>query len=371
MKHTRTIVVTGGHVTPAIAVIDALKSDVSVVFFGRKYAMEGSRTVSAEYRLIIGKGIRFISITTGRLQRYLTWMTVPSLFKIPVGCIQALWYCLRLRPALIVSFGGYVALPTVLAGWLCRIPVITHEQTLVPGLANRLIARIATRVCVSFPDTLARFPKDKAVLTGLPMREELFTAPKKTPFSLDLSGHPLLYITGGGTGAQSLNRIVYPVLSSLLHTYTIIHQVGDTSLVEAQKIRTALRDEYKRRYIVLPYIPIPELSWVLSHASLVVGRSGANTVAELAVLGKVSLLVPLPWSGGGEQQENADWLARYGGAVVVPQSSLTPLRLRKEIEAVWAQMPELQQRASGFAVTVPRDGTRRMLREIENVLTAP
>jgi UDP-N-acetylglucosamine--N-acetylmuramyl-(pentapeptide) pyrophosphoryl-undecaprenol N-acetylglucosamine transferase len=368
MKNKRTVVITGGHITPAIAVTDALKDDVSVVFIGRKYAMEGSRIPSFEYRLMTKRGIRFIPITTGRLQRHMSWKTIPSLVKIPVGCIQSLWYCLRERPSLIVSFGGYVALPPAIAGWLCRIPVITHEQTLVAGLSNKIIARIAKRVCVTFPETLTQLPKGKAVYTGLPIRAALFTPPKKSPFALDLTHYPLIYITGGGTGARSLNRLLFPILPALLRHHSIVHQVGDTSLTEAQKIRESLPDEYKDRYIVQSYILTTTLSWVLSHAALVVGRSGANTVMELAALGKVALLVPLPWSGGGEQQENAAWLARSGGAVVLKQAELTPQILEHTIETTWANLTSFQQRADACAQHIPRDGTKRFVREIEHIL---
>lgn len=361
MKNKRTIALTGGHITPAIAVIEALPDDVSVVCIGRKYAMEGSRSPSFEYRLMTKRGIRFIPITTGRLQRHMSWKTIPSLVKIPVGCIQSLWYCLRERPSLIVSFGGYVALPVAIAGWLCRIPVITHEQTRVTGLANRIIARIAKRVCVTFPETLPRLPKGKAVITGLPMREGLFTPPKKSPFVIDREHYPMIYVTGGGTGARSLNRLLFPILPELLKKYTIVHQVGDASLVEAQKIRSS-------RYIVASYFPLTIVSWIFAHAAFVIGRSGANTVMELAALGKVALLVPLPWSGGGEQQENAAWLAKNGGAVVLSQRELTPKVLEKKIGAAWRNITSLQQRADVFASKIPRDGTKRFVREIEHIL---
>jgi UDP-N-acetylglucosamine--N-acetylmuramyl-(pentapeptide) pyrophosphoryl-undecaprenol N-acetylglucosamine transferase len=370
MKHT-TIVMCGGHITPALAVIDALKKDVTPVFFGRTYAMEGSKTESFEYRLITEKNIPFISITTGRLQRQLTVRTIPSLFKIPVGCIQALWYCLRVRPSLIVSFGGYVALPTVLAGWLCGIPVITHEQTRGAGLANRIIARIAKRICVSTPETIRHFPKGKAVCTGLPLREKLFSPPPKAePFALNLTQYPLIYVTGGGTGARSLNRLLFVVLPSLLKTHTIVHQTGEVSFAEAKKVRESLPNEYRSRYIVESYLPISMLSWVLSRAALVLARSGVNTVMELAALGKVAIFVPLPWSAGGEQQENADWLASHAGAVVLKQEEMTPQLLKKEIEATWANRTILQHRASAFAVKIPRDGATRFVREIEHLLPA-
>jgi UDP-N-acetylglucosamine--N-acetylmuramyl-(pentapeptide) pyrophosphoryl-undecaprenol N-acetylglucosamine transferase len=358
MKNKCTIFITGGHITPAIALIEALqrRDDISLVFIGRKHAMEGSRVPSFEYKLISEKGIRFFPITAGR-------HTFPSLFKIPIGIIQALIYCLRIRPSLIVSFGGYVALPVAIAGWACRIPVITHEQTLVAGLANRIIARIATRVCATFPETLTQFAKGKAVYTGLPMREGLFTPPKKSPFVLD-KHYPVIYVTGGATGAQSLNRLLFPILPELLKKNTIVHQVGDASLAEAQKIRSG-------RYIVASYFPLATVSWIFAHAAFVIGRSGANTVMELAALGKVALLVPLPWSGGGEQHENAAWLAGRGGAVVLSQRELTPQILENMMKDVQKNILFFQRRASAFAPKVPRDGTKRMLSEIEHILPAP
>jgi UDP-N-acetylglucosamine--N-acetylmuramyl-(pentapeptide) pyrophosphoryl-undecaprenol N-acetylglucosamine transferase len=311
-----------------------------------------------------------VSITAGRLQRRFTLQTIPSVLKIPIGFVQACVYCIRERPSLIVSFGGYVSLPVAIAGWLCGIAVITHEQTLVAGLANRIIARIAKRVCVTFPETLAHFPKGKAVYTGLPVREGLFFPPDTSPFALDTKQYPLIYVTGGGTGAQSLNRLLFPVLPSLLKRYTIVHQTGEISFVEAQKIRESLPGNYKNRYIARSYIPTPTLSWILAHASLVVGRSGANTVMELAALGKVAILVPLPWSAGGEQQENAAWLVRNGGAIILTQRELTPKGFEQTIEAASGNLAPLQKRADAFAMHIPRDGTRRLIREIEHILPA-
>jgi UDP-N-acetylglucosamine--N-acetylmuramyl-(pentapeptide) pyrophosphoryl-undecaprenol N-acetylglucosamine transferase len=370
MKNKRTIIICGGHVTPAIALIDALhkKRDTTIVFIGRTYAVEGSRAQSVEYQLIKEKGIRFVSISAGRLQRQFTRHTIVSLLKIFIGCIQAWIFCCRLRPSLIVSFGGYVALPMAVAGWFFRIPVITHEQTMVPGLANKIIARIAKRVCVTFPEIVVHFPKGKAVYTGLPLRNELFNPPKKSPFVLDTEHFPLLYVTGGGTGAQSLNRLLFPILPNLLERYSIVHQVGDISLPEAQNIRSQLTGEYKDRYIVRSYLPIRTVAWILAHASLIIGRSGANTVMELAALGKVAILVPLPWSGGGEQQANASWLAQHGGAIVLAQRGLVPEDLKNSIEGIHKNLPSLLVRATALALRIPRDGAHRLMVEIEHIL---
>jgi UDP-N-acetylglucosamine--N-acetylmuramyl-(pentapeptide) pyrophosphoryl-undecaprenol N-acetylglucosamine transferase len=169
----KSIFITGGHITPAIAIIDTLttRSDVQVVFIGRKYAMEQDKQASAEYELIAAKQIRFLPITTGRLQRSFTGQTIPSLLKIPVGFVQSFIYCLRERPKLVVSFGGYIALPVAYAAWILRIPVITHEQTLVAGLANKLIALVARRVCVTFQGIyrIANTSRTFRVLTATPI----------------------------------------------------------------------------------------------------------------------------------------------------------------------------------------------------------
>ena len=355
MNNKQTIIICGGHITPAIALIDVLKEkDVHIVFLGRKYAMEGRRVLSFEYALIREKNIPFIPITAGR-------HTFPSVLKIPVGFFQAFWYCLTHRPSIIVSFGGYVAFPVAVAGWLLGIPVITHEQTLAPGLANNIIARIAKRVCVTFPETVSHFPNGKAVYTGLPMRSELFTPVKKSPFPLSIEKYPLLYITGGGTGAHSLNQLLFPIIPSLLKTYSIIHQTGEVSFPEAQKI-------HSDRYITAPNFSLPTVSWIFAHASLVLGRSGANTVMELAALGKVAMLVPLPWSGGGEQEKNAQWLAKNGGAVVVQQSELTPKKIEDNIENIQKNIEFLQVKASAFAKEIPRDGATKFVHEIQTIL---
>ncbi len=140
-------------------------------------------------------------------------------------------------------------------------------------------------------------------------------------------------------------------------------QVGDASLAEAQKIRSD-------RYIAAANFPLSTVSWIFAHASLVIGRSGANTVMELAALGKVAVLVPLPWSGGGEQQQNAKWLAKYGGAIVLSQRELTPRILEEKIKEVQKNISLLQDRASAFALQVPRDGAKRFVREIRRLMTA-
>lgn len=338
------ILITGGHVTPALALIDELVkfSDVEPVFVGRSYAVEK--------QLVTEKKIRFIPITAGKS----SWS---AFVKIPVGFVQAFQIVLRERPRIIVSFGGYVALPVAVCGWILGIPVVTHEQTLEPGLANRMIANIAKRVCVTFPETAGRFPKEKVVVTGLPMRKELFAKEKTAPFTGDYKNYPLLYITGGSQGAKSLNDALFPLVTELTNSYTVIHQTGMQSTGAAQQVQNS-------RYIHEPFIPESKLAWILKNAKIVIGRSGANTTMELAALGRVALLVPLPWSAGNEQLLQAEWLARHGGAVVLEQASLTPELFFTTLKELNISYLKYSARAEEFSRTIPRDGAATLARAV-------
>lgn len=308
----------GGHVTPALALIDELGRAFDIVFLGRTYAVE--------YRLVREKGIRFLPIV-----------------KIPIGFFQAFAYCLAERPQCIVSFGGYVALPVAIAGWMLHIPVITHEQTLALGRANRIIARIAKKVCVTHEETRTQFPS--AVVTGLPMRKELFLPSKSISRSL-------IYITGGSQGAKSLNEKIVPALDELTKEYTVIHQTGQISYV------------HKKNYICRKYISLTELPSILQHAKIVIGRSGANTTMELAALGCVAILVPLPWSADNEQLAQATWLASHGGAVVIEQHELTKERLLGVVRTLLGAYDEYKHAAEEFSKHIPRDGAKRFAQEV-------
>ncbi len=335
--------------------MERLQSDpnIEVVFIGRMFPNEKD--------VVSAFGVRFFALTAGRLTRVFTVHSILAFLKIPVGFIQAWIYCLRERPALVLSFGGYIALPVALAAWTLGIPVITHEQTRAAGLTNRIIARIAARVCVTFADTTSQFPKGKAVVTGLPLRRTLFTPPKTPPYKVNRKTYPILYITGGSLGAHSLNVLIFPFIPTLTKTWTVIHQVGAHSLSEAKKIQ-------EPRYIAEAYISSEKLSWILPHADLVVGRSGANTVVELAAFGKVALLVPLPWSAAGEQRLNAQWLEAHGGARVLSQNGLTSQKLLTAIMACWKKRTEYQTRAITLAPTIYKDGAEKVVEEIKRLL---
>lgn len=372
VKKNVTIAMTGGHVTPGLAVVSEIRRlhpEWRILWIGRRTALEGITVESEEYRLVTKQGIRFFTLTTGRFTRLWSIRTLFSLIKIPIGYAAALFWLARVRPAIIVSFGGYIALPVVTAGAMLGIPSLTHEQTLAPGLTNRIIAGLVDRICVSFPETRARFAKGKTVVTGLPIRGELLAAAKPLRLT-QTESLPVVYITGGSTGAVSLNTVVFPLVTHLTEIYTVIHQTGHPSFTQAMRVRDELPMAQKERYRIAPFFDIEDLAGILSRARIVIARAGANTVGELAALGKVAILVPLPWSAGGEQKANALWLAQNGGSVVLDQQGLTDEAMERAIHEMMANYVRYQERAKRLVRTFPRDGSERLVEEIEQIVSS-
>ena len=165
------LIIVGGHLSPALAVIEALQKDVNVLFIGRKYVFEGSKTLSLEFRTITKRKIPFVSISTGRWQRKFTRFTIPSLLKFPFGILQSFLILKKFKPDVVLSFGGYLSLPVGIAAFILRIPIVIHEQTLEAGIANKVLSIFAKTVCISWETSRKYFPKSKVILTGNPMRK--------------------------------------------------------------------------------------------------------------------------------------------------------------------------------------------------------
>lgn len=366
MKQTETYCITGGHLTPAVATIQELQKrdpTAHILFIGRSHATEHARDVSHEKEEMERLGVRFIAITTGRIQRFISFGSLVNLLKIPVGIVQALMLILREKPSRIVSFGGYVALPVVLAGYIRGIPVITHEQTSVIGLANRIIANFAKKICVAFPEVLDDIPKQKGVLTGLPIRKEILSIQRMKSVK-KVTGVPKIYITGGSTGAATLNTQIFSLIPSLVQNYHVIHQTGRITFAEAMRVREILPESMRSRYEVYEYVNPEKLVEIFETTTLVVGRSGANTTLELATIGIPAILIPLPWSGGGEQEKNARWLEKSGSSRVLLQKDLSGETLMSEIQHMVTHIKKYQMNALEFAATMPRNGTGSFVDEV-------
>ncbi|MEX0616544.1 MAG: UDP-N-acetylglucosamine--N-acetylmuramyl-(pentapeptide) pyrophosphoryl-undecaprenol N-acetylglucosamine transferase [Candidatus Woykebacteria bacterium] len=328
------IALSGGHLTPALAVIDEFKkmANVEIIFIGRARSTEGDVTPSAESVVIPNLGIKFYAISAGRLQRHLSLYTIPSIAKVPLGVIQSLAILGKEKPDIIISFGSYVALPVVFSGWILGIPTITHEQTLKGGLANKFITRFAKKIALSWEESRKYFPGEKTVVVGNPIRKEILNLKRVR------TSRPVIFITGGNQGAHIINETVGDVLPDLLKKYEVVHQTGGSeAFKDYEKLKAAssiLPKRFQNRYIIEKWFSSEEISKILAKTSVLVGRSGANTVSETAALGVPAIFIPLPHSAGGEQTINAQILENLQAAVILPQERLTPKRLLNSVDHV-------------------------------------
>ena len=307
------VVITGGHHSSALPVVEKLKSehsDIELYWFGHRFSQKGNKSDTLEYREITALNIPFYDLKAGKF--YKTYNPV-RLLKIPFGFFQAVFLLLKVKPDLIVSFGGYLAVPIVLAGWILGIPSITHEQTVVVGLANRLISKFAKKVLISWKTSEEYFDNKKVVFTGLPLRKSIFNASSHS-FGINQK-LPSIYITGGKTGSHIINMLVLNILPELLKSYNVIHQCGEHSILnDYEKLlsKYAALGETKGRYFLRKFVFDDEIGEAFKTADVVISRSGAHTVMELIALEKPCILIPIPWASHNEQYENALLIKNVG-----------------------------------------------------------
>lgn len=368
MGKTKTIVVTGTHSTPALATIEELKKDQEndwqIYYLGRQFSMEGDKTPSPESIVFPEQGVSFIHIPAGRLQRRFTRYTVPSLLRIPWGCLVSLYWLFKIKPNIVCSFGGYVSVPVVLAAKLLAIPSLTHEQTATVGLANKINSFLVNRVAITFPQTRNLFPKGKTILTGNPIRSEIFDTTK--PLHQFEKSRPTIYFTGGSQGASSLNEVIWSILPDLARKYNIIHQCGGHDYIKLKKQYRHLKKEVKEAYFLVDYIKSDSVGWALN-SDLVVGRSGANTVLELAALARPAILIPLPKSANNEQLLNAHFLADQNQATIINQAEFSDQTLLATINQMMEHLTEYQSSACQVKEQIKTDAATRIVEQIQQL----
>ncbi len=358
------ILITGAHFTPAVATIEQLKKypDVKVVYVGRKNTQEGDSSPSAESQELPGLGIKYIPIITGRLQRSFTFYTIPSLLKIPIGIIQATYIVLREKPDLILSFGGYVAVPTVFIGWLLSIKIIVHEQTLVSGLANKISGFFADKIALSF-NQVNRFDQTKTIITGNPIRSLIKNLKKDR---LTKGKFPQVLITGGNQGSHIINKTVEESLDELTKITSVIHVTGDNKFKDFERLKE--KGDYQGRYLVKKWIG-SEYGLVLQKVDLVVSRAGINTLSELAYLSKPALVIPFEPLYQDEQNKNAKFFQKYGLVKIIPQSKLSGKSLLENIKFMLKNLTNLEQKARNAETIIKPDAAKRLALECISLLT--
>lgn len=313
---------TAGHVTPNIALFPLLKDlEYNVSYIGSYDGMEK--------KLLHDFPIPYYGISTGKFRRYFDIKNFTDPFRVIKGYFEAKKLLKEIKPDLLFSKGGFVTVPVVRAAAALKIPCIIHESDMTPGLANRICIPVAKKVCCNFPETLQFIPGNKAVLTGTPIRQELFLGDKEEGFRFCglKEDKPVILIMGGSLGAASINQIVRSALPELLSDFYIVHLCGkgkkDISLVNTNG------------YLQYEYIT-DELKDLLAIADLVISRAGANAICELLALQKPNLLIPLTSkSSRGDQLLNARSFESQGYSIVLEEDSLSIERFVSEIHQLY------------------------------------
>lgn len=360
------ILITGTHFTPAQAVIEELQKfpNTQIVYLGRKFTQEGDRIPSVESQVLPKMGIKFIPLVTGRIRRIFDIQTVFSLFKIPIGFIQAFYFVVKENPDVVLSFGGYTGVPIVFSSWLLSKPIIIHEQTLVSGLANRVSGFFADKIAVSF-QTDYPFDKKKVILTGNPIRKEFLGEKNES------DGIPTIYVTGGNQGSHIINQTIEEKLNELTKNYHVFHQTGDSKFKDFERL--SLKREkmkYKNRYLVKKWFDSSEVKEIFKKASLVISRAGANTLLELAYFGIPAIIIPLPYLYKNEQMINARYFQKLGLCKVLTQDSLSSDTLLKQIKAIFSKFDIIKREASRARNIVIDDSAQRVAQEVLTLATS-
>lgn len=314
---------TAGHVTPNIALLPKLKE------LGYEIHYVGSYD-GIEKKLIEEFDIPYYGISSGKLRRYFDIKNFTDPFKVLKGYREAKKLIKQIKPDVVFSKGGFVTVPVVIAAGRKNIPAIIHESDMTPGLANRLCISSASKICCNFPETTAHLPKEKAVLTGSPIRKELLSGNKEQAkkFCQFTDDKPVILIIGGSLGAASVNNAVRQILPKLLPKYNVIHLCGK------EKLDKSL--EGTKGYAQFEYIK-KELADLFALADVVISRAGANAICELLALKKPNVLIPLPAAASrGDQILNAKSFKKQGFSEVLMEENLTDETLFNAVESTYS-----------------------------------
>jgi len=362
------VLMTAGHAaTTALSLFEEIKKEGKnweVVWIGTKKAIEGRDVTTLEHKIFSNLGIKSYFINSGRLQRKLSLYTIPALLKLPVGFVESLFILIREKPDVVVSFGGHVSFPVAFSSYLLGIPVVIHEQTAAAGLANKMESGFARKIAISRESSFDYFPKNKTVLVGNLVRSGIAgIVPKK-----EIGRPPVLYITGGSRGSQMVNEIVDKCLETLLKDYSVIHHTGELDIEHFTNRKESLDKKLSDNYLVKKNFNTEEVTDIFRKADIVVSRAGANTVSEIIVTRKPSLLIPIPWVQNNEQEKNARIAERIGLSRVVSEYDLTPEVFLKEINFLRDNWQSISGKSSKVVEELDKNASKRMVELVEEVL---
>lgn len=347
---------TGGHIYPAIAIAQewmARDSKRSVIFVGTERGLEKTIVPKAGFPLAL--------ISVGGLKGKGLGDTIKGLCRLPVGFTQAFMLVGRHRPNVVLGVGGYSSGPVLIAAKLRGVPTAIHEANAFPGLTNRLLARFVTAAAIAFEAAAPRLKRADAVVTGNPIRKEFFEA-ARIPKS---DARKRLLVFGGSQGSRTINDAMIGALlfmAPLKDRIEIVHQTGPSEL---QKTQQAYRASAFTDARVVPYLdPIVN---EIAAADLIVSRSGAMTVGELAAVGRAAILIPFAAATDNHQELNARVVEHAGGAIVIPERELSPERLARAITEIAGDPVRTEQMGAAARTTAAPDATKKIVDLLEKI----
>ncbi len=336
---------TGGHVYPIIAIIREMiriypqNNELEFFYMGAK----------DEFSLISfsQEGIRAKGIVCGKLRRYFSLQNILDIFfKVPFGILQSLYYLIRVRPELIFSKGGYGAIPVTIAGRILRIPVFIHESDIVPGIANRIMAKRSEKIFISFPRT-EYLSLEKTIFTGNPIRKEVVGGSKlkaQELFNLNTQ-KPIIFFIGGSQGAEKINNFVLNTLNKILKNFEIIHQTGPNNFKQVESEANSIIDkELISYYHPFPLLDQERIKHAYEASDLIISRAGSGSIFEIAANKKPSILIPLSSSSGDHQSKNAYFYSQKGACLIIEEKNLTSNFFLEKLDYLFFYKPEELER---------------------------
>ncbi|MFH1546726.1 MAG: undecaprenyldiphospho-muramoylpentapeptide beta-N-acetylglucosaminyltransferase [Patescibacteria group bacterium] len=351
---------TSGHVIPNLAVIEELRKlagHAQIFYIGSREGPERKLAQAAD--------VEFHGIQTGKLRRYLSLQNAVDAVKVPIGITQAIHRLLKIKPDVVFSKGGFVSVPVAIAAGILRVPLVVHESDFSPGLATRLAARFAKKICLSFPTT---HPGHKIQITGNPVRA-VGSAERGREFLKFKKEQPIVLVAGGSSGALFLNLLMEKSIFELEKKVNVVWLCGKDKKPNCQ-LQPALRSFSEggtANCQLFEYLDAEYLD-VLAASDLVVSRAGANALFEIAAAGKPSVLIPLPAElSRGDQIENARFFELAGASVVLPQEKAKPRDFTKLIIWMISNPERLKKVADAAAKLAPVNAAEKIARIILDV----
>ncbi len=344
---------TGGHLFPAVAAAQALTAHMPgscVLFVGTK------RTLDA--KSLERYGFAHCSITSYGIKGKNIMNLMKALAVLPLSLCQAFVHILRFQPDVVLGVGGYVTGPVLVAAKLLGVATVIHEQNSVPGMANRKLAKLVDKICVSLPGSEHVFPVQKTTCTGNPVRQDILALAEQKKESA--AEKITLLVLGGSQGARAINDLIVEAFcgaaKDTLHGIRLVHQTGQADF---ERIQSKYKDAGRKDVVVAPFFE--DMAAVYSQADLLVSRAGATTLTELAVLGKPVILVPYPYAADDHQKKNGEYYVRGGGVVLYEEKELDASLLAEAIAALVVSAEKRETMAAQMRALAMPDAAMRIV----------